>query len=624
MRQWWEDARRYYREHHDLGAQCANYLFKHKRYRDDDGSEIELSARRIKPKGNEVNNLVRNKTAQVAGPATYEECWPTDQLMDRIAAEGANAILRHIFQSPRRRYKLARRRMVSQAFVTGVGYLRAEWYPHSEGLRFEAISHDRLFVCPGFQDMHDEACPYVIEQADLEIEDIVSRAVSLENPDGWQDTEDLWADNQGRSTTQPEFNRQPAAPRPDETHAKQTVTVLFCWERRSPVMEQRVKETRALLPDEQYMRCKTCGYATQDHERDMDGNLPLAGLPCPQCMNKNPGSPEVSYLTRVDFERTEESVLKYPNGRLRITAPYQSRLFYDGPWPERTRSYRYLQFRCYEHPQEHIGQNDVALHATKQAILDSLTRMAYEQMRTSKRVIVVAGGPNGEGLLDAANRPYRLSDENGHVAYTKFGTVQGMVQEFQGQGMPSALPTLYNMVHASMHATLGITDFGLTQDRSKDVAAASLQKIEEVGNIPVADHRDALNDEESIFKGVCLDMWVEHATPELALKALGPNGIQYVMALRNSDTRDMDVLVTASPAIRHINDDQMNRVMQWVQLARMDPVGAQVVAKMANIPPWVVREIQSAPMTMSPAVGNGTQPPNQAAAMGGAKTAPVQ
>jgi hypothetical protein len=326
------------------------------------------------------------------------------------------------------------------------------------------------------------------------------------------------------------------------------------------------------------------------------------------------------------MERTDTTFLKYPNGRLRIVAPAQGRLFYDGPWPEDTRSYQYLQWRPYEHPTEHLGQNDVALHATKQAILDSLTRFGYEQMRTSQRLIVVGGGHDGMGLVNANGRPYRLSDDYGSLAYTKAQNVDGLIKEFQGAGIPSGLPALYNLVYQSLQSTLGFTDFGLTPDRSKDIAAASLQKIEEVGEIPVTDHRDVLNDEESVFKGVCLDKWIARASPELATKVLGPgdpmrgipSGPELLLLLRQTDTRDMDVVVTASPTMRHMSEGQMALVQQWIAMYRSDPQAALIVAKMSSIPASIVREVQAMPPPpqSAPPGANGMQPPAQAAVAG--------
>jgi hypothetical protein len=477
----------------------------------------------------------------------------------------------------------------------------------------------------------------------MEIDDIQARAATEDNPNGWLNTADLYPDCGGKYSSVDEFNRAAASPAQDEMFGNKTVRVLFCWERRSRVTEQRIGLATRMLPeDERYMNCSACGYKSREAELT-EGKLPLEGGPCPQCLNQQP--PAVNYMRRIDAERTDATVLKYPNGRLRIVAPFQKKMLFEGGWPEDTRSYRYYQFRPYEHPQEHIGQNDVALHATKQAILDSLTRFGYEQMRASRRIIVVGGGQDGMGLVNAHQRPFRMSDEDGNFAYTKAMNVEGLIKEFQGAGIPSGLPTLYNLVYQSLQSTLGFTDFGLTPDRSKDIAASSLQKIEEVGEIPVTDHRDVSNDEESVFKGVCLDIWVARASAELAAKVLGegsppsmdpmtgalvpgePSGPEILWLLRQTDTRDMDVVVTASPTIRHMNQDQMALVQQWIGMYRVDPQAALIVAEMTNIPPSIVRRLQAlppAPPPMTPPTqgGNGKPPSaNAAAANGGATPA---
>lgn len=584
---------------------CLDFVFKQKHYRDDKGQTLDRT--RIQPKGAETFNTIRRKTAQICSQPPYFEAWPVDKMDDPQKAEGAKRVLESILNDPLKRYRPCKRRMVSGAMVASTWYMKAEW-DYSCGpfgdIRFSSMKPMQVMPEPGWQDIHDPLCPRVWEVHDLCVRDIEGRK-------GWKNTAGLWPDNEGKYRSEQDYQRSVSDTSPDYQYEEDTVRVLFVWEKGDYTTEDRPTH-RPLAPEDRYMACTTCGYRTMDHPQMPDGQFPVEGDPCPLCME----SGKVNLMQRIDAERDNARYRKYPNGRLRIIAPYQHRKFYDGEWPEELRSYPFFQFRAYENPEEYHGLNDAALHWPQQVILNSLRRQGYEQMRTSKSLILVAGGPDGKGILDYRNRPFVLSDENGCVGYVQGPTVQGMVQHVQGQGLPSQWTNYYQAVLNSFTSTQGTNDLGLTPASSKDIAASTVQQLTEIGDIPVQDHIDVLNEEESIFLGVVLDMWVAHTDVARAVRYLGPEGKVIIEMLSGMDIPNVDVIVTAQPKMRSSNIDRFRVLQQWAQLP--SPALRRIGARELNIPTSdvVQVEMELAAMPPTPPVTQGpSSPPSNGVAM---------
>jgi hypothetical protein len=620
-----DDAQAYYRSPHELARKCLDFVFKMKHYKDDKGETLDRT--RVQPKGPELFNTIRHKGAQICSQPTYFDCQPTDQIDDPMAADDARRVLESIVHDPLKRYRPCVRRMVYGALVANVWYMKVEWCdsigPFGD-LRFSAdrnTSPMHILVAPGWQDMHDPLCPYIVEWADLPID-------SVRGKQGWKDTENLWPDNAGKYRSEEDFSRS-SHNSPDQDKEPDTVRVIKVWFRADA--STKPPETRShkpLEPDQQYMYCPDCGYKTLDVSREADGSLPSEGGMCPVCYEG--AEPKFVTLQKAVSERVSDTYLKYPNGRLLIVAPHQRRKFYDDRWPEKTRSFPFFQFRAYEDPEEYNGLSDAVLHGNNQVILNSLRRMGYEQMRTSKSIVIIAGGADGKGLLDSRGRPYIMSDENGCVAYAQGPTVSGMVQHVQGQGLPAQWTPYYNAILASFQATQGTSDLGLTPTASKDIAASTVEQLTALGEIPVADHRDVFNEEAGVFLGCALDIWVERATTARAMRYLGPDGAMVVRRLKGADIPNVDVLVTAQPQLRASHAEQFRTFVQW---ATLTPPLRRLAAKRLNMSISEVQEYEvqerlfMQAQAQLPPKPNGTSngplsPANQMAGMG-APTAPA-
>jgi len=356
-------------------------------------------------------------------------------------------------------------------------------------------------------------------------------------------------------------------------------------------------------------------------------------MPCPGCLERAAaGEGEPSYMMRVTRERLTEHRKKYPNGRLVITAPFQHRVFYDGAWPAPTRSFPLFQFRAYESPYEQMGGWDTLLYWSLQALMDSLRKQAYDQMVLSKPVLVVGTNADGKAALEDGNgNPFNFTNDADRVAtYTgPPGTLQSSVWQFQGAGMPTSLPQLYSILSGSFYQTKGTPSMPAGPEQSKDVAFKSLLLQKESGDIPVDDHKQILAEEEGLFLGIVLDMWVHNSTDEKVVRYLGEDGRMQFQLLRGEDIPNVDVVVGAPPTMKQGAVEEIQNLIQWAQTP--SPALRQILAKRLNLSPSEVAAVeQEMAMQMAPPPGmgggqmNGQVPPDMASAFGGAPPAGMQ
>jgi hypothetical protein len=97
-----------------------------------------------------------------------------------------------------------------------------------------------------------------------------------------------------------------------------------------------------------------------------------------------------------------------------------------------------------------------------------------------------------------------------------------------------------------------------------------------MANIPTADHKDVLNEEEGVFLGCVLDIKVAHMDIASATRYFGPEGQAIVRRLRASDIPNVDVIVTAQPALRTEQIEDLKVFQQWAALPdEIRPIAAR-------------------------------------------------
>ncbi len=555
------------------------------------------------------------------GEGPYVETHPREPA-DAIASEFAKRWLMSIIEDNTNRYSKFRRRVLTGALGVGTWYGMVHWDPDRGPMGdvvFESLGPDQVFPCPGYLDLHDPRCPSVIIERHETVAAIKAK--------GWKNTDNLWPDCYGRYGTEDEWEKAHGHPSPDDQYLKPTVTVIYCLKRKGYETYEEAGGHRELSDDQQYMACPGCGQKEYEHERMPDGALPEVGMPCPGCLSRAlAGEGEPNYLMRVKRERLTDHRLKYPNGRLVIVAPHHNRTFDEGGWQAPTRTFPILQARTYESPYEQMGGCDTLLYWSLQVLMDQLRKQAYDQMVTSKPILIFAGKPDGSsGLVDANGRPFLFDDTNGQIAYADvpLGALKSMVQEFQGAGMPGSLPVLYNILSQSFYQSRGVGQVSFGPDQSKDVAYRSLLLQKESGDIPVEDHKQIWREDEGLFLGCVLDVSVYNSSEARAIRYLGDDGAMKFQMLRGSDIPNVDVVVGTPPQIKQGALDEVGALTQWAQI----PIASlrRIVARRLNLAPSEVAEVEaelSAPQMPPggpPGGGmNGAPMPDLSAATGGA------
>lgn len=559
-------------------------------YAEDPG--VTLDDARIAPKGAEINDQWRYKLAQILRDPPYIETHPRDRVEDPMASEYAKRVLLSIVEDNTNRYTKFRRRVVGGALAVGTWYGMVHWQS-SRGpfgdVVFESLEPSQVIPCAGYLDLHDPTCPHVT----IERHETVAAIEAKGRRGGWKNTGNLWPDNRGRYGTEDLFIKAHAQPSPEDEWAKDTVTVLYRFYRASQDTELADGGFRDLDVSDQYMHCPRCGMVERDHARMPDGQLPDMGMPCPACLNE--ARPEASYLVRVRRERLTEQRLKYPKGRLVIIAPTQRRLFYDGGWPAPTRSFPLLQLRAYESPYEQMGGCDTLLYWSLQALLDQLRKQGYDQMVTSKPILIFGRGLDGKTITDLNGDPFRYSDQNGQVAFVDDMPpgmpIQNMIHQFQGNGLPGSFPTLYSILSNSFYQTRGVGQVQFSPEQSKDVAYRSLLLQKESGDIPVDDHKQVWQEEEGLFLGCVLDVWVYNSTVPRAIRYLGADGTMGFHLLKGSDIPNVDVVVGTPPIVKQGALDEVQAINQWAQVP--SPAVRRLLARRLGLNPSEVAEVEA-------------------------------
>ena len=464
--------------------------------------------------------------------------------------------------------------MVSGSQGVGTWYAIAHWDWSAGGVVFESLSpagDESVYVCPGYLDMHDPLCPWVIVERHMTKAEVEAKGGSERWQ--WKNTQDLWCDNRGKVASMEEYSKASASPSRDDQYAPDTITVLYKFYRRGEESYEAPGGEVDLPPEKQYMACPNCPYRDMQHERMPDGNLPEQGTACPECLMKAMMGeiPAPSYLYRVSRETVTEQRQRQVPMKLCIVAPLLGRVFYEGPDQAPCRSFRIFQLRAYEIPYEHRGGCDTLLYWSLQALMDALRRQMYEQMVTSKPVIIMGGDPtNGRGLVDSKGRPFRYDDTNGQMAYAPDVSpgmgISQLIHQFQGAGMPNSAPELFSIISSSFYQTKSTGQVAFGPERSRDVATGTLRLMQETGDVPIDDHREILFEEEGLFLGCVLDLIVHNAPLEWWEACFGPEANQALQLLRAERGPNVDVIVGVTPTVKQGAIEEIKAMAEWATL----------------------------------------------------------
>lgn len=619
-----EHASRYYQPWSDLITEELEFFFDLAHYQSDNGNTRSLT--RIQPADLTLWSAVRRQWAQISNAPIYFNAMPVDRDTDPDAAELVKRNIERVIHDPRLMYKRKRRRAIMGALVGRQWYLAAEWRrdvsDYGDAV-FRLVDPRQAFPEPGYQDIHDPACPAFYEYRELTRDELER----LSEDEGW-DIEGLPDADDARENVssgsdpslkpgQVRLTSDTGAGAPG-TELKGRYGFVVAWYRSDPEAIRDVEPAGSVPLDksEQYMKCPTCGW--QDHmaDRDEAGELPMYGQPCPHCAAKmredaltEPDPDAVlPIMERVDLIEEEVERARYPHGRHVVVHWQTRRVVRDGAWPYEKpdggtlRSFPYMQVRCHEDVRWMYGNSETSIHWRMQLILDGLLRFAYEQMSRNVDVIVAPWN----GLVDAKGRTFRFTDLHGQVAYARDAQTLDTLRHFQGSGIPSGWPNVYQAILGSIQSNLATGELNLTAERSKDIPVGTVNAIVESGNVPADDKIAAIREEEGIFLGVVADIYQSRSDLDRYIRYMGEDGQAAFALMSRADLRSVDIIVSAEPSLTMLDAAKMKSVMGWVGMMppEMQAQAWKVVGRFMGIDQSVVREFEKLmPAPVVPGMG---------------------
>lgn len=578
-------------------------------YEADTGGTRDRGA--VQPHDLSLLNLARRNWSQVSAAPIYLQTHAVNQDPQDTDTKGAErtkwALEREIY-APRKGYKKLRRRMLIGGFSCGLWWMRAQWNEKLQEILYDLLEPAQVNVAPGWKDHHDPTCPFVTIYEHLTYSQLEERAKPVaEGGEGWTIPESL---NPTLSPISPGASQSTANVRPGQVKlsAEQgngtrpgvprrdvygVITVMY---REDPegAYEAQENEPVKLTKEQRFMACDTCGYETTVHPRDVEGDLPMVGDPCPKCTARlGEDHPDIPNLERQDEMSSVTETDVYANGRKIVILEDTEDLLFDGDWgftnPKTKKgldSFPLMGFRSYEDPRFFHGYSDTYYNYTGQLLASATLRMGFEQMANNVDILI---SPL-HGLVDSKLQPFRHRAKQGRIAYLKDPSQADSLHHFQGSGLPQGWQTLYQSLQGSFQKNLGTGELGLGEQATRNIPVGTVRAIQESGEIPTDDHIAVLRDEEGSFLHVVAQMIQCKWTEPRWVRYLGADGKMAYDQFMGSDLSDVDVMITADPSLKAIRTEEADVVEKWMAAP---PFQRRTMAKLLGIDSTIVTEYEA-------------------------------
>lgn len=579
-----EQAVEYYRAANDLYGKMLAFGLDSEHYKREQGFGRET--RRIQPKTQLVFDLLRHKGAWLKTQPLRIEARPRQPMEDLGPAELAKRLLDGVTQDPLRRYKANRSLLIDSALSASRGVMWIEWSPEAGGIYFCNSDPRLTHVAPGWVHPHDPTCPWVQREQTVD-----AAFLRRKKKAGWHVPSDLEPDDSPRenaaagqdATTRNVGEDNGAVP---ESQVVPRYTILKTFFRDDPFDHVR-PETLPLPRDEWYF----LDDATGDRvplPLDVDIFDPAAQAQFPVNMEGQPyrlvqEEPQPAYKRLC--------VVSYPNYKGKNGVAWKGDWF-DGAVNEVKGEVPFpLFWYCsYYHPLRLVGTNDVLLNHTTQLLDNVSMRQAWEQLRQMSALLITAKG----ALKDSDGNDFLFTDAPVQIAYAEDVLAAAETKFVQGPGINPAIVAFRDMLERA-GARVGTGDIAMPSNRSRDVAAATMQALQEMGDMPLRTHKMALDDEESVALTAVLALLRAYMTTPEMLQWTTDSGDVAMAQVRGEDLLPMNVIVGSSPEWKSLNAEDVQAVAQYAgQFAAM-PNGAQamaVFAPAAGFKPSDVQRIQ--------------------------------
>lgn len=576
--------------------------------------------RRQQFRGQETSNVNRHKAAQATAAPRSIEALPVDRLTDPDDSEIAVSIIEWEASHPQKGFDDVVEEVIQDAVDCRAGAALLDWDPDMGpyGETYWRYKDVNLLMWePGFNDPHHLKCGWFQEVRRMHLSEVKAMG-KLKGKAKWRVPKDLQADGQiinreygmnamegsTRLSYSPDLVGIPGAPVDDEH-----IWILFCWYKNDTTTYKEEAVDDEIPPGERYMGCNNhdCDYRsdTQDElvEQGLLGQgeeLPedSSGMMCPQCGTQ---------IERRDFRTIEDEVLIYPKGRRLVIQPLLQKLsedepLYDGGWPVPTaRSFPLLYVTAYIKPGRPMGPSDTTLGWEAQVASDQLMTMAFDRIMRHQMYYLMPR----TGIYDYRGQRYEYRDDQYNVMFYDTSDPNGPPPKpdvIEGSALDSAWPAYWNAVQQTLLGHQGISDFGLTPNSSKDIAASTVSQLNQMGEIPVAHFIRRKNRAMSKAYGVWWD-YIRYTYKGDRLARLRLSDEFIVDKLKGDELPNFDFTVAETPVFAGIQKERNEAFQALLQIGQTMPHMLDVFAEVNQLPPSIVRKVRNAMMMAPPMPG---------------------
>lgn len=558
-------------------------------------------SQRIQPTDVALMNLVRHQVSEITKAGQFFEARPVDHGPDPQASEYVKNALDQNINDVESCFEEVQEDWIVGGIAAGMWFVYTYHDDDDDEVRDCDLPPWRVAWTPGFK--YPFRAPWMTIEFDLLPEDIKGRKGWKNTAEIVSDTEQNDAQNSSVSGTNQVFANN-SNPAPGTTTTRY-VKVVYLFEK--GIKERIPKQTgfRTLPPEDAYMMCASCPYKSDPQAAYGDAELPDLAM-CPECGGA---------MKKMTLEPVSEDILAYRKGkRLTIAAVNQSKVFWQGGWPDDTRNFPISAYSGYSHPTKPVPNSETFYYRPLACISDAMLRLGYEQQRKAHGIILAPQ----DGLFDAYGQDFAFS-EHQDVAYYDPAQVMGgqSVQWFQPQGLNSAWSTYFNSIQAIFVRNQGPFASGLGPAESKDIAVGTINTLVETGNIPMDHKIRRFQRAKSRWLTRRWEIMRSRYGSRRWIKIMGPAGVEAMHYIRLSAIPAYDIVVTAEPKIAK---EELELAIAFRDLALSVPPGPirRIMFRAAKIPAsWIAeleREEAKQQMMLQAVSPNGTKPTNRLAA----------
>jgi hypothetical protein len=558
--------------------------------------------------GQDTDNVLRHKSAQLTDSAQMVEARPVDEFSDPDDAELAASLIEAETGNPQKGYADAEDLMAMSAVAARIGIIWIDWDPDMGPwgeILFRPGDATKVMWEPGFHDPHDLSCGWIKEDRVLPL----SRLKGMLKGNRWADKEAL---DGLQSDTIDAGARTSSGSASIETQesgrdiVEGSILVSLWWLKNDQTVKTVDLRSMIFKPEDRYMVCATleaagCGWRgmTQGEiglelppeEPGTDDLSPETG--CPKC-----GGP----LMRVDMRDRHQSVLVYPRGkRLVLECPNQGgAIVYDGPWPTMARnphsdirSFPLYVFTSYLpiDPTKPTGRSDTERCWSAQSACDYLVTKGFRAAAQYQRYYSMPKA--GIEAFDGTRFEFR--DDQFNVMFRNPEIAAGLgadalqVVPLEGSQFDPSLPAIYGMMQQTLNAKQGISDFGYQPGGLKDIPAATAALEKQVADIPAEHLKRRFHRCKSKGHGVVWDMIRSTYSRQRMQRLKLTNGVDEVVNVRGDELPNFDFVVGDVPNFSGLEKAKSEALDRLIAV----PVEWQeVYAQVNNLPPSILRKVQ--------------------------------